>query len=206
MGFISSQYNCHLCPLLHLYTHTDTHKHIHTQTHTHIRGGYRIFQKGGLRSAIRDAGGRGGGGGGGGAHFRSDTKSRGVLAVHLRPDTKSGGGGPEGGTGGLLSRRGGGTLYKRGDCNPQTPPPPPGFASAHTHTHTHTHTHRNKKKAYNTRGIHEGWAGDHRDHMSEHLCTHMLTMYTGNVEVMVRKAGEEVCGGQTSLRCFFPGA
>ena len=44
------------------------------------RGGYRVFQKGGLRPAIRNAGGRGG-------------------AVHLRPDTKSGGGGGGGGGG-----------------------------------------------------------------------------------------------------------
>ena len=57
----------------------------------HFRGGYRIFQKGGLRPAIRKAGG-----GGGGVRFRSDTKSGGGVgggAVRFRPDTKSGGGG-----------------------------------------------------------------------------------------------------------------
>ena len=63
-------------------------------TKTLNRGGYRVFQKGGLRPAIRNVGGGGGGGvlsasgpirkaGGGG----------GGGAVHLRPDTKSGGGG-----------------------------------------------------------------------------------------------------------------
>ena len=57
------------------------------------RGRYRIFQKGGLRPAIRNAGW-------GGVRFRSDTKSgggggggRGEGAVRFRPDTKSGGGG-----------------------------------------------------------------------------------------------------------------
>ena len=53
-------------------------------TKTLNRGGYRVFQKGGLRPAIRNAGGGGGGGG----------------AVRFRPDTKSGGGG---GGGGVLS-------------------------------------------------------------------------------------------------------
>ena len=64
-------------------------------TKTLNRGGYRVFQKGGLRPAIRNAGG---GGGGGAVRFRPDTKSGGGGAVHLRPDTKSGGGG-----GGMLS-------------------------------------------------------------------------------------------------------
>ena len=45
------------------------------------RGGYSIFQKVGLRPAIRKAGGRGGGGGGGGA-----------VRFRPGPDTKSGGG------------------------------------------------------------------------------------------------------------------
>ena len=117
---------------------------------TSSRGGYRIFQKGGLRSAIRNAGPREGGGGGG----------RGVLFA-LGPIQKVGGGEGGGGGvlsasglirkagrgeegccpalqarykkrgGGLFSRRGGGTLYERGGCNPQTltPPPTPGSAS-----------------------------------------------------------------------------
>ena len=38
------------------------------------------------------------------------------VAVHLRPNTKSGGGGGVGGVG-LLSGRGGGTLYERGGLN-----------------------------------------------------------------------------------------
>ena len=54
------------------------------------RGGYRIFQKGGLRPAIRKAGG-------GAVRFRPDTKKRGGGggggAVSFRPDTKSWGGG-----------------------------------------------------------------------------------------------------------------
>ena len=79
----------------------------------HARGGYRVFQKGGLRPAIRNA--RGGGGGGGAVRFRPDTKSgegggccpfqarykkrgEGVLSA-FRPDTKSGGGGGGGGGG-----------------------------------------------------------------------------------------------------------
>ena len=45
-----------------------------------FRGGYRVFQKGGLRPAIRNAEKGGWGGVGGGA-------------VRFRPDTKSGGGG-----------------------------------------------------------------------------------------------------------------
>ena len=85
------------------------------------------------------------GGGGGG------------VADHLRPDTKSGGGGWGGGCPfkaryekrggasasgpiqkagkgkGLFCRRGGVTIYERGGCNPQTPPPP-GSASADNHT------------------------------------------------------------------------
>ena len=83
------------------------------------RGGYRVFLKGGgLRPAIRNAGGGGGvggwecavrfrpdtksgggEGGGGAARFRPDTRSGGGGggAFHLRPDTKSGGG--EGGGG-----------------------------------------------------------------------------------------------------------
>ena len=62
-----------------------------------VRGGYRIFQKGGLRPAIRNAGGGGGGlsasgpiqkaGGGGGGG------GGGEGAVRFRPDTKSGGAG-----------------------------------------------------------------------------------------------------------------
>ena len=51
-----------------------------------IRGGYRVFQKGGLRPAIRNAGGGGGGGG--------------VLSA-LGPIRKAGGWG--GGGGGLLT-------------------------------------------------------------------------------------------------------
>ena len=86
-----------------------------------------------------------GGGGGGAVCFRPDTKNvggPGGAAVHLRPDTKSVGGEGGGGCcpvlqarykkrgGELFSRRGGGTLYERGGCNPQTPPPPPhGSAS-----------------------------------------------------------------------------
>ena len=144
--------------------------------------GYRVFQKGGLRPAIRNAGGgavrfrpdtksggrgccplqaqyekRRGGGGGGWCPFKARYKKRGEgvlsasgpirkaegrgggVAVHLRPDTKSGGGGGGGrvllsgasgtiqntGKGeGLFSRRGGVTIYERGDniCNPQNPP------------------------------------------------------------------------------------
>ena len=111
------------------------------------RGGYRVFQKGGLRPAIRNAGG-GGGGGGCAVRFRPDTKSGvgGGGAARFRPDTKSGGrgccplqaryekrgegvlsaSGPirKAGKGeGLFSRRGGVTIYERGGCNPQTPPP-----------------------------------------------------------------------------------
>ena len=65
--------------------------------HRDNRGAYRIFQKGRLRPAVRNAGGvsasgpirkAGGGVGGGGGG-----------AIRFRPDTKSGGG--------LLSRRGG---------------------------------------------------------------------------------------------------
>ena len=58
------------------------------------RGGHRIFQKGGLRPAIRNAGG-GGGGGGGGVRFRPDTTSvgggGGGAVRRFRPDTKAGG-------------------------------------------------------------------------------------------------------------------
>ena len=41
-------------------------------------------------------------------------------AVRFRPDTKAGG---------LLRRRGGGTLYERGVCNSQPNPPPPPSVS-----------------------------------------------------------------------------
>ena len=81
-----------------------------------VRGGYRVFQKGGLRPAIRKAGGGGGcwpdtksGGGGGGVA---------VLSGASGPIQKAGKGE------GLFSRRGGVTIYERGGCNPQTPPPP----------------------------------------------------------------------------------
>ena len=59
------------------------------------RGGYRVFQKGGLRPAIRNAGGWGGWGGG---------------AVRFRPDMKSGGGGGGGllPTSGPIQKAGGG--------------------------------------------------------------------------------------------------
>ena len=60
---------------------------------------------------------------------------QGWSADRIRPDTKSGGGGGGGavrlspiqkvGRGGLLSRKGGGTLNERGGCNPQTPLHPP---------------------------------------------------------------------------------
>ena len=59
--------------------------------HVHIyisRGGYRVFQKGGLRPAIQNAGG------GGAVRFRPDTKSGGRGGggggQRFRPDTKSG--------------------------------------------------------------------------------------------------------------------
>ena len=109
-----------------------------TSRETALRGGYRVFQKGGLRPAMRNAGG--GGGGGGAVRFRPDTKSGGGGAVHLRPDTKSevGGGGVLSGASGpiqkagkgegLFSRRGGVTIYERGGCNPQTPPLDPPLA------------------------------------------------------------------------------
>ena len=107
------------------------------------RGGYRIFQIGGSRPAIRKAGW--GVGGGGAVRFRPDMKSGGggLLytsgtirkarrgggggdAVRFRHDTK-GGGGEEGG---CLADEGEVPYIKgrrgaRGGCNPQTPPPPP---------------------------------------------------------------------------------
>ena len=88
------------------------------------------------------------GGGGAVRRFSPDTKSGvcvcvggGGDAVYLTPAIRKaevwgGGGGAvrrfspdtkSGEWGGLLSRRGGGTLYERGGCNPQ--PPPPGPAS-----------------------------------------------------------------------------
>ena len=75
---------------------------------------------GGVLSAsgpIQKAGGGGGGGGGGE-----------VLSSALGPiqKVKAGKGGAGGGE---FSRKGGGTLYERGGCNPQNPPPP-GSASA----------------------------------------------------------------------------
>ena len=106
-------------------------------TKTLNRGGYRVFQKGGLRPAIRNAGGGGGGVLSASGPIRKAGGGGGGGAVHLRPDTKSGGGmlsgasgpiqnaGKGGGEGGLFSRRGGVTIYERGGCNPQTPPPPP---------------------------------------------------------------------------------
>ena len=60
------------------------------------RDGYRVFQKGGLRPAIRNAGG--GGGGGGGLSALNPTRKVGPGggggggADRFRPDTKSGGG------------------------------------------------------------------------------------------------------------------
>ena len=85
------------------------------------RGGYKIFHKGRLRPAIRNAGGWGGGGGGG-VRFRSDTKNGGGGGGgggvrRFRSDTKSGRG--------LFSRRGGGALYERAGCNPPPPLDPP---------------------------------------------------------------------------------
>ena len=63
------------------------------------RGGYRVFQNGGLRPAIRNAGGGGavrfrhdtksGGGGGGCCPLQARYEKRG--AVRFKPDTKSGG-------------------------------------------------------------------------------------------------------------------
>ena len=112
-----------------------------------------------LQARYKKRGGRGEGGGA--VRCRPDTKSGGGVeggccplqaryekrrggAVHLRPDTKSGGGGGGGGGGGVLSgasgpiqkagkweglfsRRGGVTIYERGGggCNPNPPPPPP---------------------------------------------------------------------------------
>ena len=70
-------------------------------TKTLNRGGYRVFQKGGLRPAIRNAG-RGGGGGG---------------AVRFRPDTKSGGGGC-----GCLAEEGALPYMKGGVATPKPPP------------------------------------------------------------------------------------
>ena len=84
-----------------------------------FRGGYRVFQKGSgpirggggvllASGPIRKAGG-GGGGGGGCCPLQARYKKRGRVG------------------GRLLSRRGEGTLYERGDCNlqPPNPPPPP---------------------------------------------------------------------------------
>ena len=115
---------------------------------THVspcRGGYRIFQKGGFRPAIRKVGegeggccplqaqykkrgGGGGGGEGGCCPLQARYKKQGG-SVCFRQDTKGGGGGGGGGGGRLLSGRGGGTLYERGGCNP---PPPPVSTSAVT--------------------------------------------------------------------------
>ena len=90
----------------------------------HRQGWIQDFQKGGVW-------GGGGGGGSGVVCFRPDTKSgrEGLLSASgliqkagggggrcctlQAYDTKSGGGG-----GGLLTGRGEGTLYERGDCNP----------------------------------------------------------------------------------------
>ena len=61
-----------------------------------------------------------GGGGGGGCYplqARYEKREGGISVRRFGPDTKSG-------EGGLFSRRGGGTLYQRGGCNP-----PPGSAS-----------------------------------------------------------------------------
>ena len=62
-----------------------------------------------------------------GMHVRGG-KAGGGGAVRIRPDTKS-----EGGGRGLLSGRGRGTLYERGDCNPQDLFPP-----MHIHDHART--------------------------------------------------------------------
>ena len=94
------------------------------------RGGYRVFQKGGLRPARRNAGGggccplqsryekRGGGGGGGAVHLRPDTKSGegGVLSGASGPIQKVGKGE------GLFSRRGALPYMKGGVATPKTPP------------------------------------------------------------------------------------
>ena len=105
------------------------------------RGGYRIFQGGGGGGGRWGGGGLdpryekpGGGGGGGFCPLQARREKRGVLSasgpmrkaggtVRFRHDTKSGGGG--GGVAAYMSERSEGTLYERGDCNPQTPPPPP---------------------------------------------------------------------------------
>ena len=115
-------------------------------TKTLNRGGYRVFQKGGLRPAIRNAGGKGGGGGvlsasgpirkaggrggGGCCPFKARYEKRrggGMLSGASGPIQnagKEGGGGGGGGGGGCLAdRRGGVTIYERGGCNPQTLPP-----------------------------------------------------------------------------------
>ena len=73
-------------------------------TKTLNRGGYRIFQKGGLRPAIRNAGG----GGGGGC----------CPALQARYKMRGRGGG------GCLVEEGALPYMKGGGCNPQTPPPP----------------------------------------------------------------------------------
>ena len=63
-----------------------------------IRGGYRVFQKGGVETRDTKCGGGGGGGGGGGVLSALDPTRKvggggGGGAARFRPDTKSGEGG-----------------------------------------------------------------------------------------------------------------
>ena len=109
--------------------------------YTELRGGYRVFQKGGLRPAIRLAGGGGGGGGCCPLQARyekqGDGGGGGGGAVHLRPDTKSGGGGgpalqarykKRGRGRGCLAEEGALPYMKGGVATPKPPPldPPLG--------------------------------------------------------------------------------
>ena len=100
-----------------------------TFTYTPYRGGYRVFQKGGLRPAIRNAGG----GGGGCCPFKARYEKRegggGGCAVHLRPDTKSVGGPAlqarykkRGRGRGCLAEEGALPYMKGGVATPKTPP------------------------------------------------------------------------------------
>ena len=88
--------------------HTHTHKQYNSQcqaTKLALRGGYRIFERregGGLQYKKR---------GGGWCPLWAQYEVCGVGVEGLR------------GGGAVPSRKGGGSLYERGGCNPQTPHP-----------------------------------------------------------------------------------